>query len=211
MFDDVLCASRRGHTAKDTELASELIKAFGFELILQFMPGMPTDTDDTIRKTAEKIISLKPDGVRIYPCTVIKDTDLEDLYNRGEFTPLSVEKAAEICADLIPEFEKNNIKVIRIGLHSSDLVKSQSVVAGPFHPAFGEIVYSKIYLKNAIALLDKNPPKKPVCFEIKKGCISKMTGQKRENIIKLEKKYGQKISIKEVPDLKDFEIRRNDV
>lgn len=206
MSDGVLAASRRGHTSADTERAVNLIKKRDFSLVLQFMPGMPKDTDETIFATAEKILEMRPDGVRIYPCVVIKDTELESLYLRGEFEPLSVEKAADICAVLIPRFEKEGVKVIRTGLHGSDLVKTQSVVAGPFHPAFGEIVYSKIYLKNAISLLEKNPPKSDVALFVASGKKSQMTGQKRGNLEILNKKYGVRFFVFEDGALKEFEV-----
>lgn len=207
MNDAVLAASRRGHTAQDTEKAVELIKKRAFSLVLQFMPGMPKDTDETIFATAEKIIAMKPDGVRIYPCVVIKDTELEDLYLRGEFEPLSVEKAADICAALIPRFEKEGIKVIRTGLHGSDLVKTQSVVGGPFHPAFGELVYSKIYLTAALSLLEKVRPKSDTVLYVAEGKTSQMTGQKRVNLEILNKKYGVRFSVSEDGALKEFEVR----
>ena len=207
MNDAVLAASRRRHTAQDTEKAVELIKKRAFSLILQFMPGMPKDTDETIFATAEKIIAMKPDGVRIYPCVVIKDTELEDLYLRGEFEPLSVEKAADICAALIPRFEKEGIKVIRTGLHGSDLVKTQSVVGGPFHPAFGELVYSKIYLTAALSLLEKVRPKSDTVLYVAEGKTSQMTGQKRVNLEILNKKYGIRFSVSEDGALKEFEVR----
>lgn len=207
MNDAVLAASRRGHTARDTEKAVELIKKRAFSLVLQFMPGMPKDTDETIFATAEKIIAMKPDGVRIYPCVVIKDTELEDLYLRGEFEPLSVEKAADICAALIPRFEKEGIKVIRTGLHGSDLVKTQSVVGGPFHPAFGELVYSKIYLTAALSLLEKVRPKSDTVLYVAEGKTSQMTGQKRVNLEILNKKYGVRFSVSEDGALKEFEVR----
>lgn len=207
MNDEVLARSCRGHTAADTEKAVKLIKNRGFSSVLQFMPGMPADTDETIFATAEKILEMRPDGVRIYPCTVIKDTELEDLYLRGEFEPLSVEKAADICAELVPRFEKNGIKVIRTGLHGSDLIKSQSVVAGPFHPAFGEIVCSKIYLNEAVRLLDRERPATDTVLFVAKGKLSQMLGQKKNNLAFLEKKYGVRFSVSEDPSLEKFEVR----
>lgn len=206
MNDAVLAASRRGHTAAATEKAVELIKKRDFSLVLQFMPGMPKDTDETIFATAGKILEMKPDGVRIYPCVVIKDTELEKLYLEGKFEPLSVERAADICAELIPLFEKAGIGVIRTGLHGSDLVKSQSVVAGPFHPAFGEIVYSKIYLKKAVALLDASSPKTDTVLLVAEGKTSQMTGQKKKNLEILNKKYGVRFSVRENSALKEFEV-----
>jgi len=79
MDDDVLLAAGRGHTAKDTEKASELIRAYGFELGLQTMTGLPGASFESDLYTAERIIGLQPDIVRIYPTVVIRDTFLHKM------------------------------------------------------------------------------------------------------------------------------------
>ncbi|PWM45677.1 MAG: radical SAM protein [Clostridiales bacterium] len=208
MSDEVLKLSNRGHTSKDTEKATELIKKYGFELVLQFMPGLPGDTEETSIQTAEKIAALKPDAVRIYPCVVIKDTELESAYYDGDFNPLSVEQAVELCAKMVYIFEKSKIKIIRLGLHSSDLVKTQSVVAGPFHPAFGELVSQRIFYLNAEKMFSNNPPTSNSIIYVAPGCISKMVGRKRINIINLNKKFGVMFCVKEKPYLKQYELER---
>ena len=116
-------------------------------------------------------------------------------------------KKPPICAELVPRFEKNGIKVIRTGLHGSDLIKSQSVVAGPFHPAFGEIVCSKIYLNEAVRLLDRERPATDTVLFVAKGKLSQMLGQKKNNLTFLGKKYGVRFSVSEDPSLEKFEVR----
>ena len=194
--DDVLSLSKRGHASETTKEASRIIKEYGFELVLQLMPGLPGDTRETILHTAETACRLNPDGVRIYPCVVIKDTELEQEYLNGKFIPLSVDKAVSICADLTLKFKESNIKILRTGLHSSDLVQNQGVVAGPFHPAFGELVTQKIYLDKIDRLLSKlDLTGKPKCvLSVSIGCISKVIGQNKKNIKVLEEKY--KLSFK---------------
>ena len=103
--DKVLELSERGHTSKDTAYASGLIKDFGFDLVLQMMVGMPGDTKQGVIETAEKIISLRPNAVRIYPLLVIKDTTLERLYRSGDFTPLTLDEAIDISAELMKIFK----------------------------------------------------------------------------------------------------------
>lgn len=207
-FDDgVLEKSQRGHTAKNTFDAVAMIKNRNFELVLQLMPGLYGDTDETIKKTFETALFLHPDGVRIYPCVVISETPLEDLYKRGEFIPLSVEKAVDICAKYVPKFEEKGIKIIKTGLHSSDLSQNGGVIAGPYHPAFGELVSQKIYLKKLLSTVSENDGG---TIFVPQGDISKAVGNKRANLVFLEKETGRKFKVKEDCALKKGEIRIGD-
>lgn len=147
MDDEVLKIAERGHTPLDVIKASNLIKSYGFKLGHQVMIGLPKDNLEKDIYTAKEIIKLKPDFVRIYPVLVIKNTKLESLYNMGLYNPLSLDKAVEICKQLYILFIKNDIQIIRIGLQATDKINvNKDVVAGPFHPAFRELVESSIYI-----------------------------------------------------------------
>lgn len=87
------------------------------------MTGLYKDTDEKAVSSAEKIIALKPDTVRIYPTVVLKGTMLADLYEQKIYKPQTVDDAANLCTRLIPMFENAGIKIIRIGLHSSPELK----------------------------------------------------------------------------------------
>lgn len=181
MDDTVLTLNDRGHTAKAVEDAARLIKSHGFELGLQMMTGLYGDTDEKAIKTAEKFISLSPDTVRIYPTVVLENTKLSELYKKGEYEPETVEMATELCAKLLLMFHNENIKVIRLGLHSGGNVE-EGFVAGAYHPAFRELCESKIYLDKAVEYIKKNSLSGTVIISVPKGETSKMTGQKRHNI-----------------------------
>lgn len=58
MDDEVLLANRRGHTSKDVEIASKLIKSYGFELGLQMMTGLYKDSEEKAIETAKKSFRL---------------------------------------------------------------------------------------------------------------------------------------------------------
>ena len=79
MDDGVLAKCGRGHSAADTVRAAELVKAAGFRLILQMMTGLPGSSDERDLATAEALAGLRPDGVRIYPTVILRDTPLYDL------------------------------------------------------------------------------------------------------------------------------------
>lgn len=150
--DEVLKASKRGYTA-DTALKScRLIQDRGFELGIQMMCGLPQDTPQKDIQTANKIIELGCKQVRIYPVVVIEGTELCRLYRQGVYTPLSVDEAVNICSELYSLFCGNDVTILKIGLHTAS-----GGIAGPFHPAFGELVRSQVFFNEVIACLkDKN-------------------------------------------------------
>lgn len=204
MDDEVLELNDRGHTAQDVVNASKLIKKHGFELGLQMMTGLYGDTDEKCIETAKKLASLKPATVRIYPTVVLEKTKLAKLYRAGEYTPQVLNNAVDLCAKLLKIFESQDIKVIRLGLHSGGGVE-EGYVAGVYHPAFRELCESKIYLENALDKL-KNQPNGRYHIYVNPKEFSKMTGQKRANIIELEK-LGYECKIKPDETLSKYEIR----
>lgn len=143
---EVLNESGRGHTFEDIRNASNLICNYGFELGLQMMIGLPGDNYDRSIQTANDIVSLGAGNTRIYPAIIVKGTALEKLYRKGEYIPLTLEQAVEWTKDIVHIFEENNVSIIRMGLHPSDeLVIGKSLIDGPFHASFKEIVMTHIW------------------------------------------------------------------
>ena len=204
--DEVLKLNNRGHSRQDIVKASQLIKKYGFSLGLQMMTGLYGDTNEKAIKTCEDIISLKPETVRIYPTIILEGTRLGELYKKGEYKPQSLEDAVFLCSVLIRRFKENNIRIIRLGLHSGGNVE-EGYIAGPYHQAFGELCESEIYLSIALEKL-KNTPKGDVILYVNPREISKMTGQKQINKTKLAS-YGYNVTIKGKEDLKQYEIQVN--
>ena len=202
--EEVLKLNRRGHTSQDIFNASKLIKENGFSLGLQMMTGLLGDTDEKSLKTCNDIISMSPDTVRIYPTIVLEGTCLGEMYKNGEYAPQTLENAVNLCAKLLKKFYDNNIKVIRLGLHSGGNVE-EGFVAGPYHPAFGELCESEIYLECARKLL-KDVNEKNVTLYVNPREISKMTGQKGYNKKALSDE-GYIITIKGDESLSKYEIK----
>lgn len=192
MDDRVLALSGRGHTAEDVARASALIRGAGFRLILQMMTGLPGDTEETSVRTAERIIALRPDGVRIYPTVIVRDTALFDLWQAGQYREHSVEDAVRVCARLLPLFDRAGIPVIRLGLNPTDELSGGAAAGGAYHPALGELVKSRIMLERARALLKGVLPGSSVVLGVNSARISQMTGQHRGNIRVLCEEFGLK-------------------
>ena len=203
MSDDVLRLNRRGHTAREVENAVKMLKAYGFETGLQMMTGLYGSDGNESLETAEKIIALSPDTVRIYPTVVLENTHLAELFEKGEYTPQSVEDAVDVCSRLLMMFHKAQIKVIRVGLHSGGNVE-EGFVAGAYHPAFKELCESRIYYNlNLDELKNKNITDCTVF--VPQGALSQALGQKKQNLILLGEK-GYNLSVKENRNLKKYQI-----
>lgn len=208
MMDAVLHLSKRGHTARDVEYASELIKKRGFTLGIQVMPGLPMDTLETSLETVERVIALKPELVRIYPAVVLKGTELETLYNEGLYKPLTLEEAVTWCARMVPLFRRAGIRVVRLGLHYSEVL-ADSVVSGPFHPAFGEMTESRILLDRIDRIIEEKGLKdcRGILIQTWRGALSRTLGHKHVNTNALRDRYGYKQVIVREDDCPPGEIR----
>lgn len=204
--DRVLLASKRGHTFEQTERACSMIVERGFTLGGQMMTGLPESTVEDEVYTARKICELGAREARIYPTVVFCDTELCDMARDGRYTPPMLDEAVERTAAAYKVFLRNGVKVLRIGLQSSDNLSDESeVYAGANHPALRELCEGRIYLdliKESIACHTLCGDEKRLVISCAKGEVSKVTGHKKENIEKLRKLLGD-IEIKVESTLSD--------
>jgi len=199
MDDAVLALAGRGHTAADTRAAAATLKAAGFQIGMQLMPGLPGDSRATFMRTIAAVCELQPDFVRLYPALVIADTPLADRFLNGRYTPLELDEAVSLCRDAHRELEQGGVKVIRMGLQANnELNKAGTVLAGPYHPAFRQLVDSAIMLDNMRnALLTRTGTSKSAVFCVNPRDLSAAAGQHRTNITLLKKEF----------DLQDIRLR----
>ena len=192
--EEVLEKNLRGHSFDTVKKAAKLLTENGFELGLQMMIGMYGSNFEKDIKTEKDIISLNPKTTRIYPCVILKDTMLEDLYKKGEYVPYTVEEAAYCAKEISLLFEANNVTILRMGLHSSEELDSDAIVKGPYHPAFGEMVKSLI-IRDRVEkeIIDAELKNCDLKVRIRKNEISQLMGQKKANCKYFLEKYNVKI------------------
>lgn len=183
--DTVLLKARRGHSAADCEKAFRMLKKGGIEVGIQLMPGLPGDTTYSFLKTVKAVIELAPDFVRIYPCIVVNDSGLERLFDAGGFQPLSLEKAVAISGFCYSKFQNAGINVVRVGLQPSTSL-AKSVIAGPYHPAFGELVQSRLWLNKIKKKLMELKTGEKLEIHLSHRDLSSVIGQQKKNIKRLE-------------------------
>ena len=190
--DDVLKHCKRGHTYNDIVEASQIILSEDITLGLQMMIGLPYDSEEKDFQTAKDIVNLGAKETRIYPCIVVKDTELETMYNSGEYTALSIEEAVERSSKLYTYFAENEVKVLRIGLHTSDELDNQAYVAGPYHKNFAEMVFSNIWkekLTQTLTLTQTQTKNNDIIINVPESQINHAIGWKGENKKMLLEKF----------------------
>lgn len=199
MSDRVLELSGRGHTARDVAEASGMVKAAGFKLILQMMTGLPGSDEESDVETARRIAALRPDGVRIYPTVIVRDTALYDLWRAGKYREHSVEDAVRACARILPVFETAGIPVIRLGLNPTEELSGGDAAGGAYHPALGELVRARIMRGEAERLLAGAKPGGSAALRVNPRLMSQAVGQHGCNREWLRERFGLR-ELRFIPD-----------
>jgi len=201
--EDVLRRSGRGHSVGHTIAATHLLRAQGFSVGYQLMPGLPGDNLSRFRETVSRSVELGPDVVRIYPALVIRDTPLEQLFRSGQYAPLALDDAVAWCVEAQECFEAAGINVLRIGLqHTEALSRPGTIVAGPVHPAFGQLVASARFLKKMIDALARTSHGTEAVLRVHPADLSTALGQKKKNLALLRNRTDiSTISVRSDPGL----------
>lgn len=218
LVDEVLEKTCRGHSVADTTRALQLLREYPFQVGYQLMLGLPGDSFTYARLTAEKTVAAQPDFVRIYPTLVLRGTELEKWYQEGRYTPWSLQDAVRVAASWLGVFSLYQIPVIRLGLQARENLSSEKdLVAGPYHPAFGELVESRLMLEQiekGWQELRADKSRKPgiegensLIISFAPRDYSKVVGQNKRNLHELKQKYGlDKITL-----IPNEEIAENDL
>ena len=172
------------------------------------MVGLPESTRIDEINTAKSLVKLKPKMVRIYPVLVVKNTKLEEEYEKGIYEPLSIVQAVEVCKEIVRIFADKNIDIIRIGLQNTDEIsepgtKNSEVVAGPYHPAFRQLVESAMWYDAIVSKIKKlNAKVKEVEVSVNPIDSNNVIGHKKENVKKLKDTYDVDLILKQDENIK---------
>jgi len=182
--DKVLQASRRGHTAEQSRQAVALLQAAGMEVGVQLLPGLPLETTGSFLRTVREVAALAPSFVRLYPVLVVQHSGLAAMYHRGAYRPLSMNRAIAMSCRAKEILEAAAIRVVRMGLQPSASLERE-LVAGPYHPAFGELVAARIWFNKIRPLLVGCPDGRRLTVRVSHRDLSAVVGMKRSNLRRL--------------------------
>jgi histone acetyltransferase (RNA polymerase elongator complex component) len=193
--DEVLRYAQRGHSAADITHAIRLLKESGLQTGIHLMAGLPKDSLNGFTFSLERTIELKPDTVRIHPVVVFRDTILAREFKQGNYRPLSLPEAISYCRLAWGKLTASGIRIIRTGLHlTNEMEEPGAVLAGPLHPAFGNLVLSALFYERINNLLENLPDEtKELCFYLSPRDVSNFRGLNNSNIKAIKKLYPRAV------------------
>ncbi len=189
MVDTVLLRNNRAMSSDCVKTAVTQLREFGFSVGLQMMTSMYGATREDDLYTADCLVSLKPDFVRIYPTVVLEDTKLYELYRNGEYRPLTLEQTVSHVADVYEKFANAFIPVIRVGLQSGEEIRPDKV-HGCYHEALGELVLSELFYRNIKRKIPPSSFGKILTVTCQKHQVSQVVGHKKQNFQRLKEEFG---------------------
>ncbi len=184
MDDRVLALAGRGHDSGAVVRAVRLLREASLQVGLQLLPGLPGESRRSLMRTTRAVIDLRPDMVRIYPALVLAGSPLARMFHRGRYQPLSLAGAVVRVAWMKSRFAAAGIRVVRMGLQAGPDLE-EALVAGPWHPAFGELVQARLMLRRTRQLLARVPAGEQVLLSISSRDQSLFRGQHSANIRRL--------------------------
>lgn len=193
-FDSaVLTASHRGHDVESIYRSAALIREHGFGLGVQLMVGLPGATYEKDIFSALETVKIHPNVVRLYPTIILEGTGLYDNYLKGDYSPISLRDMVKRVKDMYVIIQNEDIKIIRVGLKSTDLINSTGIMSATgYHPAFRQLVEGEIARETLesglIELINERYPK-TVNFYSCPVSFSNMVGNKKANRLYFEEKY----------------------
>ncbi len=103
--DEILEANKRGHDVDSVRQALGLLRTAGFKLHLHWMPNLYGATPESDRVDFARFFddpAIRPDELKIYPCSLIKDTELYDRWLAGDYHPYTEDELVALLADVKP-------------------------------------------------------------------------------------------------------------
>jgi len=118
MDDRILQLNKRGHSAEEAEEAIRLVRAAGYKVVVHWMPNLLGSTPQSDREDFARLWregGVNPDEMKIYPCQLLRNAELYQYWERGEYRPYEEQELIDLLADIkptVPRFCRIN-RVIR--------------------------------------------------------------------------------------------------
>ncbi len=198
-FDDhVLKLARRPHSVHDVYKAADLLKSAGIAFGIHLMTGLPGSTIKTELFSATEAVRIGAALCRLNPTLVLEETGLHKLLRNGLYKAQTLDEAIESLWRMYVLLEGNGVKVIRIGLCLNSKRDRERVVSGPYHPAIGDLVLSRVAFE-MLFLLCSEGKKRYISLPVTQQQKSFFTGHRRM-VERLLERSGIRVEYKIVND-----------
>ncbi|MBW6441907.1 tRNA uridine(34) 5-carboxymethylaminomethyl modification radical SAM/GNAT enzyme Elp3 [Patescibacteria group bacterium] len=140
--DNILKLNKRGHGVGETKKAFELLRLAGFKIHAHWMPNLYGSNPEKDIEDFKEIFTnenLKPDELKIYPCSLIADTKLFEIYEKGGWEPYSDEELLHVLEECIA-FTPRYCRLTRVVRD----ISSDDIVVGNKKSNFRQIVQKSL-------------------------------------------------------------------
>ncbi|RPG04124.1 MAG: tRNA uridine(34) 5-carboxymethylaminomethyl modification radical SAM/GNAT enzyme Elp3 [Proteobacteria bacterium TMED72] len=126
LSDEILEQNKRGHGVSETRAAVTLLRAAGFKLHAHWMPNLLGATPESDELDFARIFddpALRPDELKVYPCSLIETAELMDYYESGDWRPYEHDELLEVLVSALSSVPRycRVTRVIR-DISSDDIV-----------------------------------------------------------------------------------------
>jgi elongator complex protein 3 len=143
VLDDVVYElTNRGHTLQDVVESFQIARDAGLKIVAHMMPGLPGSSPEKDLESFRMLFGderFRPDMLKIYPCLVVKNTDLYESWEQGKYEPYDTAQTVELIAkvkSLVPPW----IRIMRVQRE----FPAQGIVAGPKGGNLRELTLKKL-------------------------------------------------------------------
>lgn len=107
--DEIGKLINRGYTTEDFANAVQILKKYEIDIVAHMMIGLPNETTRDIEDTIKFINECGVNGVKLHSTYIMKNTRLENMYNDGEYEPITQEYYVDMVARVISNLNSNII------------------------------------------------------------------------------------------------------
>ncbi len=139
--DKVQAMNMRGHGRREAGQACSLLRQAGFKVHAHWMPNLYGSNPELDIADYDQLWEedVRPDELKIYPCSIIKNTRLFELYNEGKYKPYTYDELLKVLTEVMPHTPRycRLTRVVRD-------IPSTDIVAGNKLTNFRQIAESEL-------------------------------------------------------------------
>ena len=163
LSDEVLARNRRGHDLAASRRALRLLREAGFKLQVHWMPNLLGSTPERDSEDFARMFDdpdFRPDELKVYPCSVVPDTELCGHHARGEFAPYTHEQLLDVLTAVLVRTPR----YCRLSRMVRD-ISTQDIVAGNRRANFRELAHAALVARGERAYEIRSREIKHATFE----------------------------------------------
>lgn len=109
VHDATLARINRGHDFAAFRRAVEMTRGRGIHICAHVILGLPGETSEMMRRTAEVLGRMDLDGIKLHLLYVVKGTGLDALHQRGEYRCLERDAYADLVCDVLERLPQTTV------------------------------------------------------------------------------------------------------